>query len=287
MARLSDLIAFPTDRTRLNGTLRGTQNRMMLELIGQPRSSYDQECRSPTNQRIANMMRTVDFGPFRATGLAPATEVLLRIMAEILQKAPQIHAAMSTAGMLCCRLVRGSRTSISNHSWGTAIDIKLEGKLDTRGDDKVQRGLLEIHPIFNKHGFYWGAAFPTEDAMHFEASEKLVRQWAEEGRFGDLPVQPAAPAGAVAEALDFGDRGQEVAELQRRLNLLLGFDMDTDGIFGRDTRAAVMEFQRANALKVDGIAGRRTMKALDAAEAAVAAVAGARPAAVPIPVPEG
>jgi hypothetical protein len=30
----------------------------------------------------------------------------------------------------------------------------------------------------NQHGWYWGAAFRTEDAMHFEASRSLISQWA-------------------------------------------------------------------------------------------------------------
>jgi hypothetical protein len=80
--------------------------------------------------------------------------------------------------MLCCRLVRGSATSISNHSWGTAIDLTLNGVLDVQGDDKVQYGLTLIAPLFNRHGWFWGAAFGVEDAMHFEAGKGLVSQWA-------------------------------------------------------------------------------------------------------------
>ena len=83
-------------------------------------------------------------------------------------------ADLGTAGMLCCRLVRGSATAISNHSWGTAIDLTLDGVLDVYGDDKVQYGLTLIAPIFNRHGWYWGAAFRTEDGMHFEGSKALV-----------------------------------------------------------------------------------------------------------------
>jgi len=35
--------------------------------------------------------------------------------------------------MLCCRYIRNSKTNISNHSWGTAVDLKLKGVLDVRG----------------------------------------------------------------------------------------------------------------------------------------------------------
>jgi N-acetylmuramoyl-L-alanine amidase len=50
-------------------------------------------------------------------------------------------------------------------------------------------------------------------------------------------------------------RGDDVAELQRRLNSL-GFDAGkTDGIFGLLTQRAVTEFQRNRCLAEDGIAG--------------------------------
>jgi hypothetical protein len=90
---------------------------------------------------------------------------------------PDVYAVLGTAGMLCCRYQRGSTSAISNHSWGTAIDLTIAKVLDARGDNKVQYGLTLIAPIFNRHGWYWGAMFPTEDAMHFEASKGLVEKW--------------------------------------------------------------------------------------------------------------
>jgi hypothetical protein len=50
--------------------------------------------------------------------------------------------------------------------------------LDRRGDKQVQVGLTLIASIMNQHGWYWGAAFRTEDAMHFEASQSLILKWA-------------------------------------------------------------------------------------------------------------
>ena len=50
-------------------------------------------------------------------------------------------------------------------------------------------------------------------------------------------------------------RGDDVADLQRRLNAL-GFDAGkVDGIFGPDTRRAVSEFQENRGMAEDGIAG--------------------------------
>jgi N-acetylmuramoyl-L-alanine amidase len=57
-------------------------------------------------------------------------------------------------------------------------------------------------------------------------------------------------------------RGDDVRELQHRLNQL-GFDAGPeDGIFGPLARAAVEEFQRNTGLMVDGTAGPQTLAAL-------------------------
>ena len=53
-------------------------------------------------------------------------------------------------------------------------------------------------------------------------------------------------------------RGDDVTELQRRLNAL-GFDAGReDGILGDDTTAALTEFQRNVGLTVDGVCGPAT-----------------------------
>ncbi len=58
-------------------------------------------------------------------------------------------------------------------------------------------------------------------------------------------------------------RGDDVAELQRRLNSL-GFDAKkVDGIFGPDTLHAVLEFQQNRGLPEDGIAGPGLAAELD------------------------
>lgn len=57
-------------------------------------------------------------------------------------------------------------------------------------------------------------------------------------------------------------RGDDIRDLQRRLNAL-GFDAGKeDGIFGQDTESAVKEFQRNVALLSDGIAGHGTVDEL-------------------------
>jgi Putative peptidoglycan binding domain len=59
-----------------------------------------------------------------------------------------------------------------------------------------------------------------------------------------------------------GSRGTSVSQAQTALSKA-GFDPHgVDGIFGKNTRAAVESFQAAHGLKVDGIIGKDTGKAL-------------------------
>jgi len=107
-------------------------------------------------------------------------ESLHRVFERIKNK--DVYEAVGTAGMLCCRLVRGSRRSVSNHSWGTAVDLTFphyltgENVVDPRGDGLVQRGCLDVYWAFHAEGWYWGAGFSREDAMHFELADETVRK---------------------------------------------------------------------------------------------------------------
>lgn len=82
---------------------------------------------------------------------------------------------------------------------------------------------------------------------------------------GDKP--PAEqPEETVYFNLRRGSKGADVTKLQTALNAL-GYDCGAaDGVFGVKTEAAVRAFQQANALKVDGIAGKATQEALYSAE---------------------
>jgi hypothetical protein len=59
-------------------------------------------------------------------------------------------------------------TTPSNHSFGTAFDIN--GSWNKEGTDPAainkKDSLLELVPIANDHGFYWGGFY--KDGMHFE-----------------------------------------------------------------------------------------------------------------------
>jgi hypothetical protein len=240
---------------RINPGLSPARQQTMLSLIGNPRAQYTSECQHPTNERIAEMIVIETVGRMKVRGLRPAVESLRLVLLQIEQQLPDIHDSLGHVGMLCARLVRGSTTSISNHSWGTAIDLTLDSKLDQRGDGLVQEGLVRIAPIFNQHDWFWGAGFGTEDAMHFECSDELIRKWAQQGVFGSA-AQADKPA-----LLMLGDRGPEVIKLQIALNKA-GAHLMVDGDFGRNTQVALMTFQAARGLVADGVAGPQTLQAL-------------------------
>lgn len=161
----------------LNPGLACTDNKFMIKTLGKPRDAMSSDCQPVTNASLKKQIVTESVGPFKVTGLRPAVASLKAVMTDIATQQPAIYTALGSAGMLCCRYVRGSASSISNHSWGTAIDLTLQGVLDKRGDGMVQHGLSVIAPIFNRHGWYWGAAFKTEDAMHFELSRGELENW--------------------------------------------------------------------------------------------------------------
>ena len=59
-----------------------------------------------------------------------------------------------------------------------------------------------------------------------------------------------------------GSQGDEVADLQMLLNAKYGYKLDIDGDFGKETEAAVKDYQKNHGLTADGVVGAKTWKAL-------------------------
>ena len=72
----------------------------------------------------------------------------------------------------------------------------------------------------------------------------------------------ATPQPTRYSTLYVGDKGSAVRRLQDRLRELGYLKGNADGSYGAQTKTAVENFQRANGLKVDGIAGRNTQQVL-------------------------
>lgn len=74
--------------------------------------------------------------------------------------------------------------------------------------------------------------------------------------------QASVSAIAAASVLRQGSKGSDVKEMQRRLKNWGYYKGSVDGVFGAQTKAAVISFQKKNGLKADGIVGKATFKAL-------------------------
>lgn len=60
----------------------------------------------------------------------------------------------------------------------------------------------------------------------------------------------------------FGSSGNEVKQIQQKLKEWGYYKGNVDGVYGSKTQQAVKNFQKANGLKVDGIAGEKTLAAM-------------------------
>ena len=63
----------------------------------------------------------------------------------------------------------------------------------------------------------------------------------------------------------YGSYGETVKQLQQALNQV-GYSLDVDGGFGEKTRAAVLDYQRKNGLRVDGVAASVASRRLRAGQ---------------------
>ena len=71
---------------------------------------------------------------------------------------------------------------------------------------------------------------------------------------------------ALVSTLRYGSEGNEVTTLQNRLIALGYLAGSADGKFGRDTKSAVIAFQKANGLSADGVVGTDTSAKLYASD---------------------
>lgn len=67
----------------------------------------------------------------------------------------------------------------------------------------------------------------------------------------------------------YGSKGDEVVKIQTKLKEQGYYTGKVDGIFGNGTRSALIEYQKANNLAADGIAGDKTLSSLGIAKAPI------------------
>jgi hypothetical protein len=92
------------------------------------------------------------------------------------EKAGLLPLVKSWGGSYAARFIRGSRTVLSNHAYGSAFDINVPwnplGAVPAlKGKDGSVR---ELVATANSLGFYWGGHFQRLDGMHFEIARLMT-----------------------------------------------------------------------------------------------------------------
>lgn len=153
----------------------------LARTFGSPRETLSDTCETMTNQRLADKLVIEQVGPIRVQMLQPAIDSLKVVMDNIRLTDPDLYARINTAGALCVRQIRGTRGRASTHAFGLAVDLNIDGVLDTLGDGKTQLGLTILADFFRSEGWVWGAAWGREDSMHFEVSRQKLDEWVRDG----------------------------------------------------------------------------------------------------------
>ena len=134
------------------------------------------------------------------------------------------------------RIWQGGHSGMSQHYAGLAMDIAQN--LSTSERDRL-RNLAIDSKLFT-----------------YVEPKALTPTWVHiDKRYGT----PACPTGGYP-VIRQGTRGVYVMVLQDALNYLGYNTGNIDGIFGNNTRSAVIRFQRANNLSADGIVGCNTWR---------------------------
>lgn len=138
---------------------------------------------------------------------------------------------------------------IADHS---AMFNRLTRYANLRGCKDYKQACINV----KKDGY---ATAPDYTQTLIRTIEKYrLYEWDREAAGG----APAAGSKPARPLVRLGSRGDHVRTLQTALNTLGGFQLATDGIFGRMTQAAVLTWQEIKGLKVDGLVGPETWRTL-------------------------
>lgn len=178
------------DMLPINAGLRSAQEETMISLLGSPQTpltTHDQPDKASPLVKALKVTEKLSAN-IKATGIRPAIaslgQVLEKAIAQEAEDGHNFDAVLDDAGMLVVRYRKPTNghpsTKISNHSWGTAIDLRIVGH-DAPGNTHgmIPRFIAVLLPFFNQAGWYSGIGFA--DTMHFEVADSTIHKWAIEG----------------------------------------------------------------------------------------------------------
>ncbi|QUY40351.1 peptidoglycan-binding protein [Acaryochloris marina] len=298
-----ELVSIP-NKTTISPGLSTPDTDFMLATIGNPNIGG-------ATPEYQNLIESRNVGPFTVPGLRPMLDDLQEIFAKVKAEKPALYEQIQLSGLLNIRPKKNSSGherpgTISNHSWGTAIDLNFGGAFDFAEDSLTNRGLVELAPYFHEKGYVWGARFGNfEDPGHFEASEQRIQQWQDNGweAGSELPtggsdVPPVTAPGPLPSSEYPGYRleyesGDSLSydpnvQLWQQKMQNLGWDIAVDGEFGPQSRGVAQAFQELYPeLENNGIVGPQTwaasfsFEAQGPGEASSASIPAAPPSSAP------
>jgi hypothetical protein len=184
MTDYSKLVSISTI-TPFNVGLHSATEADMISALGRPQMPLTTKCQNDrASDAVGKLQTTASVGPFRVTGIQPAVASLKTIFMQVKTDKPDLYSVLRSAGMLCVRLRKPTSgipsTKISNHAWGTAVDLNIQGH-DPVGNTgtQVPLGIAILVPYFNRAGWYSGISF--HDDMHFEVASETIHKWQVDG----------------------------------------------------------------------------------------------------------
>ena len=134
-----------------------------------------------------------------------------------------------------------------------------------KSNPKTIAGVIILVILAVALGFMLSRLFPTIGEVQREMSLTPTPLPEVPDNVMEVTPDPAAPT--PEPVLRTGSRGEDVKTLQSRLYDLGYYSGEIDGQFGAGTKAAVIDFQKANGLDPDGMAGSETKALLYSVEA--------------------
>ncbi|MBI1977279.1 MAG: peptidoglycan-binding protein [Candidatus Omnitrophica bacterium] len=148
-------------------------------------------------------------------------------------------------------ILRQKKASIKSY-YGHWYHFKSHNKMLMRGEN-----------VIGKTGWTRSANYCFVGQIEGESREAIVSVLGSKKLWTDLRTLVVAFTGKSRGILSYGDRGEDVRQLQAALRRAGFFKVRPTGYYGKITKRAVVNFQKSHRLSVDGVAGVSTRKTLE------------------------